>query len=328
MMKAFGKMGRAAVVVALVTAAALGLAALLGWATGAWRGELRGGTRGAAAIDVTRTETLAGADTLTVGTSSEDVTVIEGTGDQVTARLHGNAAPQDAPRLTVERSGTSVTVKVERTPAVLFAFGWRTLRLDVTVPSAWKGALSVTTASGNVDVSAHAFAGLTLGSTSGDIVVQSAKAGTASFRSTSGAITLRAMTADSVTIHTTSGDIRAQGLTAAASDVSSTSGEVRLDAVTGTLAAHTTSGDLRATFAAAPAQVDAGSTSGNVDLKLPPDAQFTLDARATSGDIRCRFPITISTSSRGGGNHALAGTVGTGTGQVTVRTVSGDITVE
>jgi hypothetical protein len=57
------------------------------------------------------------------------------------------------------------------------------------------------------------------------------------------------------------------------------------------------------------------------------DASFSLDARSTSGDVTCRFPIVVEDRSTGGGNHVLAGKVGTGAGSVTVRTVSGDIRV-
>ena len=64
------------------------------------------------------------------------------------------------------------------------------------------------------------------------------------------------------------------------------------------------------------------------DAAPSPDAQFILDARSTSGDISCKFPIIISEHGTGGGNHVRAGVVGSGPKAAAIRTVSGDIRIE
>jgi hypothetical protein len=308
-MKSFGKMGRAALVVAIVTVAALGVAALLGWASGNFNVDRLGAGR--AAVDESRTAVLAGADTLAVNAVDEDVRITETTGDQLTVRLHGSArgAGRALPTLSVERSGTGVVVTVTRDPVVVFSFGWQTLALYIGVPASWHGSLTAGTVSGGLQLADHAFAALVLSSTSGNVRAGAVKAGT-------------------VSIRTTSGEVSAGSLDGSRVEVSSVSGGLRIQEISGDAALRTTSGNVTATFAAVPSRLDANSTSGNVTLKLPSAAQFQLDAHSTSGDIHCRFPITVSASGRGGGNHQLAGAVGSGTGQVTVRTVSGDIRID
>jgi len=109
--------------------------------------------------------------------------------------------------------------------------------------------------------------------------------------------------------------------------LSTTSGSMRVTGVSGDISARSVSGDLAIAFAAANRKLDAQSTSGRVTVRLPADASFALDAHSTSGSVTCRFPIVVGDSSNGGGSRALIGTVGTGSGRVAVRTVSGDIRV-
>jgi lia operon protein LiaG len=163
--------------------------------------------------------------------------------------------------------------------------------------------------SGNIRIADHAFAALTLSTTSGD-----AQAGTVS--------------AQDFSMKTTSGDLTVENAASRRSEISTVSGDVRVKSLKGDATLHTNSGTVNVGFAAVPGRIEASSTSGDVLLRFPADAQFVLDARSTSGDITCRFPITISSGSTGGGRHALAGAVGTGTGQVSVRTVSGDVRIE
>ena len=312
---------RLVLVVAAVTVAALGIAALVGLATNGFRWDQVGRT--GAAVDERKPLDLTGVDLLTIEGVSEDVQVVEATGNGAEVWLHGTASygsEANIPHLDVERSGSTLKVSTDRTRRFVLGFSWSSLVLQVSVPTGYGKQLAVKTTSGRVQVADRGadrpYAGLALSSTSGDVELGS-------------------VNASQLTMHTTSGDIAAAGVTVQTVNLSSTSGNIRM----GSLAAaneatvHTTSGDVNVAYATVPGKTDASSTSGNVTLGLPTGASFTLDARSTSGDITCDFPITIAQGSTGG-RHRLVGEIGSGAKDaatadaVTVHTTSGDIRIQ
>ena len=66
------------------------------------------------------------------------------------------------------------------------------------------------------------------------------------------------------------------------------------------------------------------TTSGSVDIGVPPSANFHLAAEAVSGDIRTGIPVVIEDQ----GKHSLRARVGNSGGRVEIHTVSGGIRVE
>lgn len=102
------------------------------------------------------------------------------------------------------------------------------------------------------------------------------------------------------------------------------SGNIEADAVTGDVDAHSVSGGVALTFTKMPGSIAVETVSGDIRLGMPANTGFKLDAHSVSGSVTCDFPITL-TNSQGGGGHNLAGTVGSGKGAVTARTVSGKI---
>jgi DUF4097 and DUF4098 domain-containing protein YvlB len=65
------------------------------------------------------------------------------------------------------------------------------------------------------------------------------------------------------------------------------------------------------------------TTSGGVQISVPPSANFHLSAEAASGEIRTDIPIIIEEQ----GKHSLRAHVGSGGGRVEVHTASGEIRV-
>ena len=283
---------RVVVITAIVAAGCLGIAALIGLAAGGFAPwEFR---RAGATVDERASLPLGGIDLVALTTIAENIRILEGPGDSVEAWLHGTVGagnPDAAPHLAAERTGSTADIRVERQRLLSIGPFWSDLILEVSLPRGYAGRLSAKSISADITVADHVYAGLALTTTSGEI-----RAG--------------AVSAPDFAMHSTSGDLRATAVTSQRVDMSSVSGEVKV------------------AFASAPSRMEAASTSGDVTLRLPPDAQFILDARSISGDISCGFPITISERSTGGGRHVLAGAVGSGRKTAAVRTVSGDIRIE
>jgi lia operon protein LiaG len=301
---------RVVVITAIVAGGCLGVAALIGLAAGGFAPRVF--RRAGATVDERASLPLGGVDLVALTTVAENMHIIDGAGDSVEAWLHGTAGAgsHDAvPHLVAKRAGSTADIRVERKrPAIIGPF-WSNLTLEVSLPKGYASRLSAKSISANINVADHAYAGLDLSTTSGEIRVG-------------------AVSASDFAMHSTSGGLRATAVTSQRVDVSSVSGDVDVKSLTGDTTVHTVSGEVKVAFAAAPSRLEAASTSGDVTLRLPQDAQFILDARSTSGDISCKFPITISERSTGGGRHVLAGAVGSGPKAVAVRTVSGEIRIE
>lgn len=310
------RLRRLVIVTAIVAVAALGLAAVVGvlWGPLPVRGQWRGGRApgGAQSIDERESIDVAGLERLVIETTSEEIRVRTGEGPAVLLHFHGTfsaADPEARPRLVVSREGARATGRVERRS--LAAVGWQMgeLALEVEVPRAYAGELSVRSVSGEIAAGDLSLVRVDLASTSGDL--------------TAGRIRSEALS-----LFTVSGEVSVEAAQAATTEFSSASGTVRIAGLTGALRGQTVSGDQDLVFAAAPQQVQLQSTSGEVSLRLPAASAFRLEARSTSGDVTCRLPIQLDEYASGAGRNSLAGTVGGGGGVIGVRTVSGDIRIQ
>jgi Putative adhesin len=65
------------------------------------------------------------------------------------------------------------------------------------------------------------------------------------------------------------------------------------------------------------------SVSGSVDIRVPPTASFLLTAEASSGSIRTSIPVILEEQ----GKHSLRAHLGSSSGRIEVRTISGGIDV-
>ncbi len=206
------------------------------------------------------------------------------------------------------------------------------------------------------------FTELSAKSTSGDIISETVEAETSKFESNSGAIKISGNFAN-MAVKTTSGDIKAETVSADKAqfeansgrvyfngsftelDVKSTSGDIISDTVktettkfeSGSgaikvsghltnIGAKTTSGDISLSSSEKPQIIQITTGSGETKLKLPDSAGFKLACKSSSGEINSDFPVTV-TKTGSDNEHELNGTVGDGSGSVTISSSSGDIRI-
>jgi hypothetical protein len=309
------------IIAAAVAVVSFGVAAAIVFTFGPARfgmGLPRAGA-GTAGIQVDEKESIeaAGLDSIAIGTVSENIRLREGAGERIEVRFHGTVratSPDRIPRLQAGRNGAAADIALARSRTVLDGFYWSDLVLEVTVPAGYAGRLRAESVSGDIELADHdGYAALALTTVSGDVRAGSLRAG-------------------ELRLRTTSGDLRAEAVKAQAADLASVSGNLEVRGLTGDTRAHSTSGEVSLGYEEVPQAIDIQSTSGDVTLLLPGEAEFRLDARSTSGELSCGFPIRLSESRSGGGRRVIAGEVGSsGSGverMVKVRTVSGDIRVD
>lgn len=146
-----------------------------------------------------------------------------------------------------------------------------------------------------------------------------------SVKSVSGRITLDGVTG-SVDADTISGDVEAQGLDGLVG-FKSVSGDLTLaDGTVERLDAKTVSGRVTADIGLAPdAAVRVATLSGDVTIRLPASASTEVDLRSTTGRVQSDFAGLLA--ARSPGSSTLTGAIGSGSGRVSVTTMSGQVTL-
>jgi Putative adhesin len=145
----------------------------------------------------------------------------------------------------------------------------------------------------------------------------------ASVKSVSGEITLDGVTGD-VDANTVSGALEAQGVNGKL-NFRSVSGDLTLaEGWLERLDAHAVSGDVTADVDLDPlGGLQVTTVSGEVTLRLPAETDTKVHLHSISGDVRSEFEGLKRSSAPA--SHSVSGSLGAGSGQVSVTTMSGRV---
>jgi hypothetical protein len=145
----------------------------------------------------------------------------------------------------------------------------------------------------------------------------------ASVKSVSGEITLDGVSGD-VDAHTVSGALEAQGINGKLS-LNTVSGDLALaDGWLERLDVNSVSGDVTADFDLDPlGGMHLTTVSGEVTLRLPAESDAQVHLYSMSGAVRTEFAELRSMSAPA--SHAVSGSLGAGSGHVSVNTMSGRV---
>jgi Toastrack DUF4097 len=145
----------------------------------------------------------------------------------------------------------------------------------------------------------------------------------ASVKSVSGEITLDGLTGD-VDAHTVSAALEAQGINGKL-NFNTVSGDLTLaDGWLERLDANAVSGDVTADIDLDPlGGMHVTTVSGEVTLRLPAEADAQIHLQSMSGDVRSEFAELSKRSAPA--SHTVSGSLGAGSGHVSVNTVSGRV---
>ena len=173
--------------------------------------------------------------------------------------------------------------------------------LTVTIPEHMVSdmdSISVDTTSADVTISDMSAGGIRIHTTSGDVFVTNVSAGRFTLDTTSGCAEITNVAAGAFTHKSTSGYLNA------------------IECSFGSIECDSTSGDTYMTLNSVPSELDAETTSGEVELYLPEDAEFTLEFDHASGDLELEFASVMR------GDEYV---VGNGRNEISIETTSGDV---
>ena len=258
--------------------------------------------------------------------TAADVRIIVSGTDNVSAHLYGKVSgnvEMKQPRLTIRKKGSTQTITASWNKnwqnRAWFNVHYRCeMKLDITVPENYRGAVSVVTASGDVhteafhgksleiktssgDVSFTDYSGklCKISTASGDVIGKNIQADRCSASTASGDITVKDSRLVEFRARTASGDISVRSLKIDKFSTQSASGDIVLFELTGkTLSSSSASGELSVSGISGD-NLSFSTTSGDVRLRK---VTGNLEASSTSGDIKAdvlSFPkfIKLSTTS-------------------------------
>jgi len=184
-------------------------------------------------------------------------------------------------------------------------------------------------ASGSVTGSALRAGNVHLSAASGSVRLSDAsELGSCELQSCSGGASAEQVQADRVRIGSASGSVRLREVRAREIDLHAASGRVDADQIDcSRLTAESASGSASVEFSpSAPADVtaDVHSASGSVTVVAPPGFAGRVEMSTTSGSIDCDLPLQVQ--GRMDPRH-ISGSVGQGTGSLTLHATSGSVRV-
>jgi len=190
---------------------------------------------------------------------------------------------------------------------------------DFVIPALRADSLTLDVTSGDITAAAEARTARVEAS-SGDLELHfGGKAKEIAVKTSSGELELEADSADRVTAESTSGEIDITAKDVADFLASSSSGNIRAEIGRVKRAAiSATSGNVDVQFSKFDS-LTASATSGNVKADLPEKPGFTATLRVGSGDIRSDLPLK-----KDGKTYVC----GSGSGEVSIATTSGNIVIK
>ncbi|HEY8500778.1 MAG TPA: DUF4097 family beta strand repeat-containing protein, partial [Clostridia bacterium] len=264
-----------------------------------------------------------GVDKITIISVSSEIKISTHSSNRVSAHFYGNVIgikKENIPYLEVEKNGDEALVRIVYPLQAGFSVREDT-KLDVVIPEEWNRDIEIKSISGNISADRLSGNDITINTTSGKIDISEIEAeGDISASSISGTCRIDKAISNSAKINTTSGDAAIGSLKAEDIKFRTVSGYAKLNAAAEKAELNSTSGNIDADFADGFEKVSAKSISGSVNLGISHKAEFTVDLKTISGNIKCEdFSMNISSSDK----KELKGRVGNGGGRIDVSTTSG-----
>ena len=241
-------------------------------------------------------------DMINIDVSGVNAKIVPENRDNLQAELKGTG------KVIVKQSGDSITVSYERQWFEWFSFLNKT-KLTIYIPEYYHQNMTLTIGSGNLDFTGPASASMKLN----NIMVDMG----------SGNLDLKNLHVNHLNHNGLSGNATIESVITKDSTFDVSSGNVTVKHFNGKLKTVLLSGNFKAQLDQLNNSVDVQVSSGNVQLDLPQDADFTLNGKISSGIISNDFPL----KNEKGDRRYLQGIHGSGKYPVDLSVSSGRIKI-
>lgn len=229
-----------------------------------------------------------------IHTVSSDINIIPTDEEDIRVHFYGEVTAnleKELPKLTSYTSKNLLNIEIQY-PRIFWGGFWGGYvdhtKLDIYIPGNYMEIIKINTVSGDANIKDLSMKDFNFVSTSGDLEMES-------------------ILAEKLTVESVSGDI----------EIKNYSGELNIETVSGNVLADKDKEELKN-------DIDIETTSGDVKILLPEDAQFSLKVKTISGNIYNEFPIEISSYKA---LKRIEGLVGNGKQKIVISTISGNIEI-
>lgn len=264
---------------------------------------------------------LNGISDMTISYDEEHITFFDAESDELVLREY-MTENKYAYHAKVDQRGEYLHISEGGKPVFKESFN---RYIEVYLPSAYQGCLTVTTTDGNIDLSAVTLelAALRIESTSGRVELPQASADNINLSTTSGNFDIGQLNAERIQLETTSGSIVCDSIKGYVV-YSSTSGDLEIKSAigAGTYKANN-SGKLDVTYDAVDNDLYLFNKNDAINLTLPDNLEFRFTATTKNGSVSTTFPESISIN-----GQITSGSIGQNpTVTIEAETRNGDIRV-
>jgi lia operon protein LiaG len=244
-------------------------------------------------------------ENISIDISSVETVIVPENRDDVRAELKGKGT------VRVEKHGDEIEVAVKRKG--FFWFNWFEMdktTLTVFIPEDYEKNMKIELGSGDVAFKGHSSnSPMKLGNLAIDIG--------------SGSMVLENLDVETLEHQSSSGEAEFNSIAAGSGSFEVSSGSVHVNNYSGKLEADVSSGELKIQMDSLTDDVNLNVSSGDIELDLPDDADFTLNGKISSGDISSQFPLENKEES----DNRLRGKHGNGKYEINADVSSGDIEI-
>lgn len=242
--------------------------------------------------------------------------------DEFLVTLTGTLTANYEPKLIVENSGDSVSIKTQKTMQDM-KIDENELILRIEVPVKYTNDIKCSTISGIISTEGLILEDLDLSTVSGNISLNKMEIDNLELSSVSGNLNLNSVDSKDANLGTTSGKTNIFEFSGKEVDSNSVSGSIDFSGQADEIDLSSTSGDLDLTLVNLQGNIDMSTVSGDVSISIGGSPDYRLTFRTVSGDFNSNADISIEKIT----NKNISATSGDGTHQISVSTTSGSLNI-
>ena len=201
-----------------------------------------------------QTTSLRGIETIIIDGSSEQISIVKVSGDDIKAKLTGKSSgfSISKPKLNMKKTGSTLKIYVKRPWFSLFSSG--KLTVDVYISENYHENLDIDISSGTVDIADD-------------------------------------FELDNFAVNMSSGKVTTNKITSERIDIDVSSGTVQLNGISGEVDGEISSGNIYLEYDQLDADINFSISSGDLNILLPESSEFELNVDVSSGSVTSDFEL-------------------------------------